>query len=197
MDKLFKIDIIKAEVALYPNFLNPKEAHLLFGVLQKTIAWEKERFTMFGKTVVMKREVAWYGDSNASYTYSNTKKIPLPWIPALLKLKFDIEQLTQKTYNSCLLNRYFSGQDGMGWHSDNEPQLGKNPSIASLSLGADRKFAFKHSATSLKKELLLNNGSLLHMFGTCQQNWQHALPKTTKIKTERINLTFRNIITIG
>ncbi|WP_316929254.1 alpha-ketoglutarate-dependent dioxygenase AlkB family protein [Cyclobacterium qasimii] len=140
-----------------------------------------------------KRKVAWYGEEAFEYTYSKTTKSALPWTQALLELKHSIENLTEDTFNSCLLNLYHDGNEGMAWHSDGEKDLKKQGAIASLSFGAERKFSFKHKETKTKSELILENGSLLIMKGDTQTNWLHRLPPSKRIINPRINLTFRTI----
>lgn len=145
------------------------------------------------KKIITKRKVAWYGDEQFSYTYSNSTKVALPWTSELLTLKKAIEKVAGETFNSCLLNLYHSGEEGMAWHSDGEKDLKKEGAIASVSFGAERKFCFKHKETSEKFEMLLPHGSLLIMKGKTQANWLHRLPPTKKILTPRVNLTFRTI----
>jgi len=181
------------DVIYYGAILNPDTAIYYYNNLLKYVAWENDRATMFGKLIITKRKVAWYGDSNFKYTYSNTTKSALPWTTELLALKSIVEEKSKETYNSCLLNLYHDGSEGMAWHSDAEKDLKKNGAIGSLSLGAERKFAFKHKATKQTKSIHLMNGSLLVMKGTTQKYWLHRLPPTKKIKTPRINLTFRTI----
>jgi len=138
--------------------------------------------------------VAWYGDAGFSYTYSNTTKQALPWTKELLELKGIVEKLSGSSFNSCLLNLYHNGEEGMTWHSDDEKCLGKNTVIASLSLGAARKFALKHKQDKQTVTIMLESGSLLVMKGVTQSNWLHSLPKTQKVTKPRVNLTFRKMI---
>ena len=161
--------------------------------LLHNINWKPDEAVIFGKHIFTKRKAAWYGDEAYAYTYSNATKQALAWTGELLILKDLVEQLTATSFNSCLLNLYHHGEEGMAWHSDDEKSLGKDTTIASLSFGAERKFAFKHKNTKQSLSLLLENGSLLVMKGTTQTNWLHSLPKTTKITRPRINLTFRTI----
>ena len=149
---------------------------------------------MFGKKIITKRKVAWYGEDEFSYTYSKVTKKAVPWTKELLFLKKLIEHKTGEQFNSCLLNLYHSGDEGMAWHSDGEKDLKKNGAIGSLSFGAERKFAFKHKESKEKIDLYLEHGSLIIMKGKTQTHWLHRLPPTKKIKTPRINLTFRSII---
>lgn len=180
------------------NYFGPiiplEEADDFFKILADTIPWEADVVHMFGKRIVTKRKVAWYGDQPYDYTYSNSTKKALPWTPALRELKEMAENLTNETYNSCLLNLYHTGEEGMGWHTDNEKELKRNGAIASYSFGAERKFVFKHKTTKEKVELLLDHGSLLVMKGATQNHWLHRLPPSKKVRSARINLTFRTII---
>ena len=174
--------------------LNHEEANRYFEQLLETIAWKIDVVQIYGKRIETKRKVAWYGDQPFEYTYSNSTKKALPWTTELLKLKALTEKLTKETYNSCLLNLYHSGEEGMAWHSDAEKDLKKNGAIASLSFGAERKFAFKHKESKEKVGLTLDHGSLLVMKGSTQSFWLHRLPPTKLVKTPRINLTFRTIV---
>lgn len=162
--------------------------------LLNDIQWQEEHYTIYGKRVTAPRLVAWYGDQEATYRYSGITHTPLPWLPLLAKLKNQIEKQSQHTFNSVLCNLYRDGQDSMGWHADKEPELGKNPYIASLSLGDTRVFKFRHNKTKQTMDVLLENGSLLLMGGELQHHWRHSVPKTTKVKQPRINLTFRKIL---
>ena len=162
--------------------------------LLNTIAWKNDEARIFGKHFITKRKAAWYGDSDFSYTYSNTTKQALTWTKELLALKQLVEEKTGSTYNSCLLNLYHTGEEGMAWHSDDEKTLGKNAAIASVSLGAERKFAFRHKKTKQTISLILEHGSLLVMKDATQTNWLHRLPPTKKVNQPRVNLTFRTII---
>lgn len=162
--------------------------------LEEAIPWKHDQVTMFGKTHITQRKVAWYGDEAYRYTYSQHSRKALPWSPLLVELKALVEQHSQETFNCCLLNYYHHGTEGMGWHSDDEKELLPNGTIASLSLGTTRKFAFKHKKTKKKVDLMLENGSLLLMKGETQRHWLHALPKTKTVHRARINLTFRTFI---
>lgn len=174
--------------------VDQNNADFYFKELLNAIPWEHDMIHMFGKRIVTKRKVAWYGDKPFEYTYSKSTKKALLWTPGLMELKRLIENCSGETYNSCLLNLYHSGEEGMGWHSDDEKELKVNGAIASLSFGAERKFVFKHKATKEKVELKLDHGGLLVMKGTTQAHWLHRLPPTKKIYTPRINLTFRTIM---
>ncbi|WP_207424580.1 alpha-ketoglutarate-dependent dioxygenase AlkB family protein [Desertivirga brevis] len=165
--------------------------------LLNLIEWKNDEAIIFGKIIHTKRKVAWYGDTSFSYTYSNSTKTALPWTKELLELKSIVEEETGEQFNSCLLNLYHNGDEGMAWHSDAEKDLKRNGTIASLSLGAERKFAFKHKETKEVVSLILEHGSLLIMAGTTQTHWLHRLPPSTRIKTARVNLTFRTIVKQG
>ena len=149
---------------------------------------------MFGKTIVTDRKVIWFGDEGCVYVYSGVEKRPEPWCQLMLEIKQKVEEETGCKYNSCLANLYHHGNEGMGWHSDNEKELGKEPVIAVVSLGAERKFKFKHRETKQGVDVHLERGSLLVMAGRTQEAWLHALPKTKKVDSPRISLTFRNIV---
>jgi len=180
-------------VVYYKNLLTSQEANRYFDCLINTIEWKNDQATIYGKLIITKRKVAWYGDTDFEYTYSKTTKRALPWTKELVELKKMIEDKKGEKFNSCLLNLYHNGDEGMSWHSDAEKELKKNGAIGSLSLGAERKFAFKHKETKETISLILENGSLLVMKGTTQSSWLHRLPPTKLISTPRINLTFRSI----
>ncbi|MGV3640825.1 MAG: alpha-ketoglutarate-dependent dioxygenase AlkB family protein [Adhaeribacter sp.] len=189
------VNLLPADGSVYyygPVMPRP-EADSYFGRLLHTIAWKHDEANFFGKHILTKRKVAWYGDQAYLYTYSNTTKEALPWTPELLALKALAEKITGHTYNSCLLNLYHSGQEGMAWHSDDEKTLGPRPAIASFSFGAGRLFAFKHKKNGQRISVLLEQGSLLLMQDATQAHWQHRLPPTKKVSQARINLTFRTI----
>jgi alkylated DNA repair dioxygenase AlkB len=170
------------------------EANHYLDSLLNTIEWRNDEAMMFGKKITTKRKVAWYGDKPFEYTYSNITKYALPWTAALLQLKSTVERETGETFNSCLLNLYHNGAEGMAWHSDGEPDLKKDGAIGSMSFGAERTFAFKHKQTNIKVEMLLAHGSLLLMKGVTQRFWLHRLPPTKRITKPRVNLTFRTIV---
>lgn len=175
------------------QMLEPPQSDVYFDRLLNSIAWQNDQAQIYGKLITTKRKVAWYADHAFSYTYSKTTKYALPWISELLELKCLVEAVTGEAFNSCLLNLYHDGNEGMTWHSDAERELKKHGVIASLSLGANRKFAFKHKETKEKIELVLEHGSLLLMKAETQDYWLHCLPISKKISTARINLTFRQI----
>jgi alkylated DNA repair dioxygenase AlkB len=165
----------------------------LFNQLFSNLDWKPDELIIFGKKIVTQRKVAWVGDPDCSYTYSGIKKEPQPWTPALLMIKSKAEALSQWEFNSCLLNLYHSGDEGMGWHSDDEKELDPHAPIVSISLGGERKFAFKHRHDKTVHALMLENGSGLVMHAPTQTYWSHSLLKTKHHVDARINLTFRVI----
>ncbi len=181
-------------VLYYGPIMSVTEANHYFNELYNTIEWKHDEAIVFGKHIITNRKVAWYGDKAFDYTYSNTTKKALPWTKELLELKKLAEEKTETTYNSCLLNLYNNGDEGMAWHSDSEKMLQKNGSIASLTFGAERKFAFKHKETNNTTSIILENGSLLFMKDETQTHWLHRLPPNVHVKRPRINLTFRTIV---
>ena len=182
-------------VLYYGKIMDYSKAEFYYKRLLETIEWKNDEAVIFGKLIITKRKVAWYGDKNFKYSYSNVTKEALLWTTELLELKSLTEQITGETYNSCLLNLYHDGNEGMAWHSDGEKDLKKNGAIASLSFGAQRKFAFKHKTTKETVSLMLEQGSLLVMKDETQTHWLHRLPPSKKIIKPRINLTFRSIVT--
>jgi len=180
-------------VNYYGPIIPGKDADAYLGQLLATINWRNDEAILFGKHMVTKRKVAWYGDVEYEYTYSNTTKRALPWTKELLELKNTIEHRTGEKFNSCLLNLYHSGDEGMAWHSDGEKDLKRNGAIASLSFGAERKFSFKHKSTKETVSVVLQHGSLLVMKEATQSNWLHRLPPTKLVTRPRVNLTFRTI----
>lgn len=199
--KLFEDDIDKSknllpydgEVNYYGKIMTSTEAGHCYDTLLHNIAWKNDEAFIMGKLILTKRKVAWYADTSFEYTYSNRTKKALPWTTALLELKSLAEKISGESFNSCLLNLYHNGDEGMAWHSDGEKDLKKNGAIASLSFGAERKFAFKHKQSAEKIAILLEHGSLLVMKGTTQTYWLHRLPPVKKVNHPRINLTFRSI----
>jgi len=181
-------------VNYYGKVFSQQEADYYLECMLQTIEWKNDEAVIFGKHIITKRKVAWYGDQDFEYTYSNTTKKALPWTKELLELKIVAEKRTGETFNSCLLNLYHSGDEGMAWHSDAEKDLKPNGAIGSLSFGAERKFSFKHKQTKETVSIVLEHGSLLVMKGTCQTNWLHRLPPTKLITKPRVNLTFRTIV---
>jgi alkylated DNA repair dioxygenase AlkB len=196
-------NIVDATINLLPSdgivnyhgpVLNYTEVQFYFDKLLTTIEWKNDEAVIFGKHIITKRKVAWFGDGNFAYTYSNTTKQALAWTKELQALKTITERAAETKFNSCLLNLYHNGDEGMAWHSDDEKCLGENTVIASMSLGAERKFSLKHKATKETISVLLESGSLLIMKGTTQTHWLHSLPKTKKVTKPRINLTFRTFM---
>lgn len=181
------------EVHYYGRVMSIAKADWYLGSLLHSISWKNDEAIIYGRHIHTKRKVAWYGDKPYAYTYSKTTKHALPWTEELLQLKVLAEQEAGARYNSCLLNLYHSGEEGMAWHSDGELDLKKNGSIASLSFGAERKFSFKHKRSKQISEQLLEHGSLLVMEGETQTHWLHRLPPTKKVTTPRVNLTFRQM----
>ena len=178
----------------YDKIVNDDEVKQLYDALLNNIHWENERVVMFGKEIITKRKVAFFSDPSITYRYASKTKIGLPWTDSLLTIKNRVESITKESYNACLLNLYHNGEESMGWHSDNEKEIITNSSIASLSLGASRKFSFKHKETKETASIVLASGSLLLMKGECQTHWLHRLPPTKKTSEPRINLTFRTIV---
>ncbi|MDR2229005.1 MAG: alpha-ketoglutarate-dependent dioxygenase AlkB [Flavobacteriaceae bacterium] len=181
-------------VNYYGKIFSKEEADHYYHLLLSEVEWRNDEAIIFGKKILTKRKVAWYGDIPFEYTYSNATKTALLWTENLLILKKIAEETTGETYNSCLLNLYHSGEEGMAWHSDGEKDLKKHGAIGSMSFGAERKFAFKHKKTQEKVELILEHGSLLVMKDQTQDFWLHRLPPTKKFFKERVNLTFRTIV---
>jgi alkylated DNA repair dioxygenase AlkB len=182
------------EVIYHGKIFSIKEANHYTEKLLETIEWKNDEAFIFGKHIITARKVAWYAEKRISYSYSGTTKQALLWTKELLALKKITEALSGATYNSCLLNLYHTGNEGMAYHSDDEKSLESNSGIASLSFGAERKFLFKHKTTKQTVSQILENGSLLEMKGSTQTHWMHRLPTTTKVNTPRINLTFRTMV---
>lgn len=181
-------------VNYYGVVISRESSNFYLEYLLNNIAWENDKAVFFNKLIITKRKVAWYGDKDFEYTYSNATKRALPWTNGLLELKTLVEEKTNETYNSCLLNLYHSGEEGMAWHSDGEKDLKKDGAIASLSFGAERKFSFKHKESKATVSMILEHGSLLVMRGATQTNWLHRLPPTKRVAQPRVNLTFRTIV---
>ncbi len=181
-------------VNYYGQILNRDRADFYFNKMLETLEWRNDEAIIFGKRIITKRKVAWYGDEPFEYTYSNTSKYALPWTKELLELLQLTQNKTGETFNSCLVNLYHDGSEGMAWHSDGEKDLKKDGAIGSLSFGAERKFAFKHKQSKETILIVLEHGSLLIMKDTTQTNWLHRLPPTKRINKPRINLTFRTIV---
>ena len=184
----------EGEAIYYGKQYTYEEGKLMFNALLQHIQWENDQVHLFGKTHITNRKVAFYGVLGCKYNYSGKLHLALPWTDELLKLKSITEELTQATYNACLLNLYHSGKEAMGWHADNEREMKGGGSIASWSFGAERPFVFKHRTSGTKRELLLEHGSLLEMKGETQFFWLHQLPKRLRIHAPRINVTFREML---
>lgn len=181
-------------VNYYGPIMPLQQADTYLNALLTTVEWKNDEAVIFGKRIITKRKVAWYGDKDFEYTYSGVIKRALPWTNELLELKQLAEEKAGETFNSCLLNLYHTGEEGMAWHSDGERDLKKDGAIGSMSFGAERKFAFKHKQTKQTVSIILEHGSLLVMKGTTQSNWLHRLPPTTRVNNPRVNLTFRTIV---
>ena len=179
----------------YGVIFSPAEADACLKTLLHDIPWQHDEALIYGKHITTARQVAWYGDAGFAYRYSGVTRQARAWTLFLLHLKHAVEQYLQAVsptvFNSCLLNRYRNGQEGMAWHSDDEAELGRNTVIASLSFGAPRKFALRHRESQQKRELMLQHGQLIVMRGETQRYWQHAIMKSSRVEDERVNLTFR------
>jgi alkylated DNA repair dioxygenase AlkB len=180
-------------VNYYGRILSLDEADRYLSQLLNEVEWKNDEAIVFGKKIMTKRKVAWYGDLSYEYAYSNVTKRALPWLPVLVELKSLAEQFSGETFNSCLLNLYHNGDEGMAYHSDAERDLKKDGAIGSMSFGAERKFLFKHKETKETIGLKLAHGSLLVMKDATQTNWLHRLPPTKMVNMPRVNLTFRTI----
>ena len=192
--ELTSFSVIGNDVVLYPELLSAVEADQYFRTFRKDIHWQKETVLMYGREVEVPRLVAWYGDSGKQYRYSNVDHVAEPWTSSLLDLKLKVENIVSADFNSVLLNLYRDGNDSVAWHSDDEPELGKEPVIASVSLGAERVFQFRRKDNAAEKlEVNLPHGSLLLMSGCSQSEWVHQVPKRRHVVEPRINLTFRRI----
>ena len=169
-------------------------AENLLREMQQHLHWQHDELMMFGKKITTNRKVAWYGDKAFTYTYSRTTKSAIPWHPLLLPIREKTETVTNASFNACLCNFYHHGNEGMTWHSDDDKEFGLNPTIASLSFGAERTFSFRHKITKEEISIILESGSVLLMKSNTQTHWVHSLPKSAKIKDPRINLTFRWVV---
>lgn len=191
-----RIDLPAADLCFDPGFLAADAATAAFNELDAEIRWEQHHVSLFGRDVPAPRMSCWIGDSDASYTYSRTRFEPRPWPSSVLQVKQRVEAVVAARFNGVLANRYRDGGDCMGWHADDEPELGPQPLIASLSVGGSRRFLLRsRSHPRNRLELLLSHGSLLVMRGDTQTHYQHAVPRTAKLCLPRINLTFRQILT--
>ena len=200
MNSLFEtdpivLDIPDAEIIYFPNFISQEESNTLFEELLEKIPWQQDEIMIYGKTHLQPRLTALYGNEGKPYSYSNIVMQPHHWNLSLQRIKLLVENICETNFTTVLLNYYRDGRDSNGWHADDEKALGVNPVIASISLGAERKFQLKHNKDATqKKNIILENGSLLLMKGTTQHYWKHQIPKTTKPIGARINLTFRVIL---
>jgi len=181
-------------VNYHGRILGEEQAQNYYERLRSKVPWQHDEVVLFGKHIITARKVAWYGDAGLSYSYSGTTKEALPWTPGLRELKAIAEARSGVVFNSCLLNLYHDGSEGMGWHSDDEKSLARNGCIASMSFGAGRKFSFRHKRTKETVSVMLESGSLLLMAGETQTHWHHQLPKSAKVNAPRINLTFRTMV---
>jgi len=189
------LDLPNADVLFYPAFFPAAEADRLLRELRDSTAWRQDTIMFFGKTVDVPRLTAWYGDEGTRYTYSGIENVSLPWTPPLLEVKRAVEPASGVVFNGVLLNRYRTGRDSVSWHSDDEPEFGEQPVIASVSFGGNRTFQLRHKRRKdLKADVELTHGSLLFMRGGTQANWLHRVPKTSRPVGERLNLTFRRIV---
>jgi len=188
------LNLKDADIIYYPGFFTEELSTRYFSTLLKNIEWQQDTITLFGKTHLQPRLTALYANNNIPYTYSNITMYPKGFNQELLEIKEAIEKKLQVDFTSCLANLYRNGLDSNGWHADDEKELGQQPIIASVTLGAERIFHFKHKYEPIHKtKIILQNGSLLVMKGNTQQYYLHQLPKTNKDIGERINLTFRMI----
>lgn len=195
-NQLEALALIDADVSISRHFLEPEEAELLFGALRTDTPWAASEIQIWGKRLLQPRLICWYGDPGAAYRYSGVSLKPLAWTPLLCELKDRISNVVGARFNSVLLNLYRDQNDSMGWHSDDEVELGMEPTIASISLGETRDFLLKHKTRKALKpaRITLRSGSLLVMKGLTQKNWVHSIQKETRPLGERINLTFREIL---
>lgn len=187
------VKINNGEYIHIPNFYSKIEADFFLDKLLDSIEWKQESMNMYGRQIPFPRLTSWYGDNEKPYSFSGITLQPHSWSKELLKIKIKIENKVKTEFNSVLLNRYRSGNDSISWHTDAEKELGKNPIIASVNFGAERKFQLKHIDTKERIDIILKHGSLLIMKGELQHFWKHQIPKTKKEVKERINLTFRTI----
>lgn len=184
---------LEPPVRYVPGFIAADEASRLFDELARAIPWEQQQIVLFGKARAVPRLTCWFGES--AYTYSGIVNRPRPWTRELLAVRELVEEQADLSFNSCLANLYRDGGDSIGWHADDEVELGPTPTIASVSVGAPRIFKLKHRASGVTLEHELLPGSLLVMYGPCQTDWLHAVPKRARVSGPRINLTFRNFTT--
>ena len=199
-NQLFPVDPKKAEaipiedgeLRLYPHLFSPEESGAFFRKLKQTVDWQQEEIRLYGRSIPLPRLTAWFGDAGKTYMYSGITVKPEPWTPTLLEIKGRVEEVSEVIFNSVLLNYYRNERDSVSWHSDDEPELGKNPVIGSVSFGDARDFQLRHKTDkSMKINEKLPNGSYLEMAGSTQHHWEHQIPKRSRAIGPRINLTFR------
>ena len=189
-----EIPIQDGVLRLYPYLFSPEEREIFFNQLKENVKWQQEKIKLYGRIISLPRLTAWFGDEGKTYMYSGITVEPEPWTPTLLEIKSRIEEVSDATFNSVLLNYYRNERDSVSWHSDDEPELGKNPIIGSVSFGDVRTFQLKHKTDkSLTISRDLPDGSYLEMAGSTQHHWLHQIPKRTRKIGPRINLTFRII----
>jgi len=193
-DSPIDLSLPDSNIIYYPKFFSLKESDQYLKSLLNSVEWQQYYITIFGKTHKQPRLTALFANNDEPYSYSNITMVPKPFTKELLEIKNKVESVIATNFTTCLLNLYRNGQDSNGWHADNEKELGINPIIASVSFGAQRLFKLKHRHDkTLKKDLILQHGSLLIMSGETQHKWLHQIPKTKKEVGKRINLTFRVI----
>ena len=199
------ISVADGKLRLYPRLFSADESERYLRTLKEEVDWKSERITMFGRSLALPRMTAWFGDPGMGYGYSGIFVEPVGWTRTLLGIRARIEEVTSSTFNSVLLNYYRDGRDSVSWHSDDEPELGSDPVIGSVSFGSERPFYLRHKGARVRKSgqarlqltLSLPDGSYLEMGAGIQRNWTHQLPKRPKLTEERINLTFRRILSRG
>lgn len=193
-ENVINISLLNGEMDYYPTFFSVQESNSYMQALMNSLAWKQESMRLYGKEVLFPRLMAWYGDTGSAYRFSGTTYEPQHWTKELREIKDRITPYCKASFNSVLANLYRNGNDAMGWHADDEPELGLHPIIASVNFGAARKFRLRYKSDhKLTYEVGLTHGSLLVMKGTLQEYWEHQIPKTKKVLSERINLTFRHI----
>lgn len=195
-----RLDLADADIRLYAKYVSQAEAHRLIDLIYQKTRWQQDKVRLFGRVHLIPRLHQWYADPGLSYRWSGLRLQPESWFDELGTLRDRIANAIDVPLNSVLVNLYRDGQDCMGWHADDEPELGEQPVIASLSLGAERDFLLRRSGksgASPKRNIRLTDGSLLVMAGDTQRFWQHALPRRRRITEPRINLTFRRVLPVG
>lgn len=194
-----RIDLVDGEAKLLRRFFEPAEADRYLAALLEQTCWTQQQIRVRGRPVASPRLSAWHGDPHARYAYSGLSLDPLPWTPPLREIAARVASAAECRFNSVLLNLYRDGNDSMGWHSDDEPELGEQPTIASLSLGETRRFRLRHVTRRdlAPVSIELDHGSLLVMRGDTQRHWRHQVPKTRQVRRPRVNLTFRTIRSDG